>query len=239
MYFLKNVKTLTLAMSMIAGMTAAHAAPNAPQHSSSASKVQKAARNRNRSPKPNPDKPFEGEWRLCLKNKKTGKPVCASHFVLQQGKQVCGVWQEIHSLSYKVYSGFFQASVEPENLAIRAYVSDLARINFGCTQEEYSGEFSVTECGKDPQKIIWGQQPLAGTEATGYFGATTCEGRHVASVVPGITKYSAMCYYAGVNYLPKYRPLTARKKEELMQLSWMPQCLSGQKPENVDSSGFR
>ena len=37
---------------------------------------------------PSEDKPFEGEWRTCRKSKKTVKMVCASHFLLQQGKQM-------------------------------------------------------------------------------------------------------------------------------------------------------
>ena len=105
---------------------------------------------------PPKDKPFEGEWRTCRKHKKTGKLVCASHFFLQQGKQVCGTWQELGEGDAIVYSGFLQAHMEPEEFRGQEGADYMAQVDFVCSKDGDSIIFfSRPICGNEAKEVAW------------------------------------------------------------------------------------
>jgi len=182
---------------------------------------------------PPKDKPFEGEWRTCRKHKKTGKLVCASHFFLQQGKQVCGTWQEANIYNSKNYSGFLQAHMEPEELAW--HTEAIAQVTFACSK---AGDsilfFNRPICENSSGEIAWRHLKFEGITATTYLATGIYRNRQTVGLIGGINQY-AFCDYTVFDYLHKYRPMKPKKKKELLQLPWMQQCLSGQKPANIVS----
>ena len=179
------------------------------------------------------DKPFEGEWRTCRKSKKTGKMVCASHFFLQQGKQICGVWQELEVNDPVFYSGFLQAHMEPEEFREQAGADHMAQVDFACSKEGKSIIFfSRPICENGSGEIVWQRLENKGLVETTYLGVGKCRNRQVVGLMPGLNQYT-FCDYTVFDYLHKYRPMQPQKKKELLQLPWMQQCLNGQEPANV------
>ena len=179
------------------------------------------------------DKPFEGEWKTCKKNKKTGKMVCASHFFLQQGKQICGVWQELEVNDPVFYSGFLQAHMEPEEFREQAGADHMAQVDFACSKEGKSIIFfSRPICENGSGEIVWQRLENKGLVETTYLGVGKCRNRQVVGLMPGLNQYT-FCDYTVFDYLHKYRPMQPQKKKELLQLPWMQQCLNGQEPANV------
>ena len=182
---------------------------------------------------PSEDKPFEGEWRTCRKSKKTGKMVCASHFFLQQGKQICGVWQELEVNDPVFYSGFLQAHMEPEEFREQAGADHMAQVDFACSKEGKSIIFfSRPICENGSGEIVWQRLENKGLVETTYLGVGKCRNRQVVGLMPGLNQYT-FCDYTVFDYLHKYRPMQPQKKKELLQLPWMQQCLNGQEPANV------
>ena len=182
---------------------------------------------------PSEDKPFEGEWRTCRKSKKTGKMVCASHFFLQQGKQICGVWQELGKNDAVVYSGFLQAHMEPEDFRGQEGADYMAQVDFACSRNGDSTLFFDRQiCGDDVKKVAWQRLENKGLVETTYLGVGKCRNRQVVGLMPGLNQYT-FCDYTVFDYLHKYRPMQPQKKKELLQLPWMQQCLNGQEPANV------
>ena len=182
---------------------------------------------------PSEDKPFEGEWRTCRKSKKTGKMVCASHFFLQQGKQICGTWQEASIYKSIVYSGFLQAHMEPEEFREQAGADHMAQVDFACSKEGKSIIFfSRPICENGSGEIVWQRLENKGLVETTYLGVGKCRNRQVVGLMPGLNQYT-FCDYTVFDYLHKYRPMQPQKKKELLQLPWMQQCLNGQEPANV------
>ncbi len=182
---------------------------------------------------PSEDKPFEGEWRTCRKSKKTGKMVCASHFFLQQGKQICGTWQEASIYKSIVYSGFLQAHMESEEFRGQEGADYMAQVDFVCSRNGDSTLFFVRQiCGDDVKKVAWQRLENKGLVETTYLGVGKCRNRQVVGLMPGLNQYT-FCDYTVFDYLHKYRPMQPQKKKELLQLPWMQQCLNGQEPANV------
>ena len=179
------------------------------------------------------DKPFEGEWKTCKKNKKTSKMICASHFFLQQGKQICGVWQELEVNDPVFYSGFLQAHMEPEEFREQAGADHMAQVDFACSKEGKSIIFfSRPICENGSGEIVWQRLENKGLVETTYLGVGKCRNRQVVGLMPGLNQYT-FCDYTVFDYLHKYRPMQPQKKKELLQLPWMQQCLNGQEPANV------
>ena len=179
------------------------------------------------------DKPFEGEWKTCKKNKKTSKMICASHFFLQQGKQICGVWQELEVNDPVFYSGFLQAHMEPEEFREQAGADHMAQVDFACSKEGKSIIFfSRPICENGSGEIAWQRLENKGLVETTYLGVGKCRNRQVVGLMPGLNQYT-FCDYTVFDYLHKYRPMQPQKKKELLQLPWMQQCLNGQEPANV------
>lgn len=192
-------------------------------------------RTNSRSHKMHPpkDKPFEGEWRTCRKHKKTGKLVCASHFFLQQGKQVCGTWQEANIYNSKNYSGFLQAHMEPEEFRGQEGADYMAQVDFVCSKNGDSTLFFDRQiCGNNEKEVTWQRLENGDISVTTYLGIGKCRDRRVVGVIGGINQY-AFCDYTVFEALHKYRPMKPQKKKELLQLPWMQQCLRGQKPANI------
>ena len=167
---------------------------------------------RNHKMHPPKDKPFEGEWRTCKKHKKTGKLVCASHFFLQQGKQVCGTWQEANIYNSKNYSGFLQAHMEPEELAW--HTEAIAQVTFACSK---AGDsilfFNRPICENGSGEIAWRHLKFEGITATTYLATGVCRNRHVVGLMAGLNQYT-FCDYTVFEALHKYiehRPGTGRK----------------------------
>ena len=185
---------------------------------------------------PPKDKPFEGEWRTCRKHKKTGKLVCASHFFLQQGKQVCGTWQEANIYNSKNYSGFLQAHMEPEEFRGQEGADYMAQVDFACSK---AGDsilfFDRPICGNDAKEVTWQRLENGDPSVTTYLATGICRNRQTLGLIDGINQY-AFCDYTVFDYLHKYRPMKPQKKKELLQLPWVQQCLSGQKPANIAPS---
>ena len=179
------------------------------------------------------DKPFEGEWKTCKKNKKTSKMICASHFFLQQGKQICGVWQELEVNDPVFYSGFLQAHMEPEEFREQAGADHMAQVDFACSREGKSIIFfSRPICENGSGEIVWQRLENKGLVETTYLGVGKCRNRQVVGLMPGLNQYT-FCDYTVFDYLHKYRPMQPQKKKELLQLPWMQQCLNGQEPANI------
>ena len=179
------------------------------------------------------DKPFEGEWKTCKKNKKTSKMICASHFFVQQGKQICGVWQELEVNDPVFYSGFLQAHMEPEEFREQAGADHMAQVDFACSKEGKSIIFfSRPICENGSGEIVWQRLENKGLVETTYLGVGKCRNRQVVGLMPGLNQYT-FCDYTVFDYLHKYRPMQPQKKKELLQLPWMQQCLNGQEPANV------
>jgi hypothetical protein len=179
------------------------------------------------------DKPFEGEWKTCKKNKKTGKMVCASHFFLQQGKQICGVWKEANIYDSKEYSGFLQAHMESEELKLEADTEAIAQVDFACSKNGGSIIFfNWPICGNEPKEIAWQRLEAKGPAGTTYLATGICRNRHTVGLMAGINQYT-FCDYTVFEALHKYRPMQSQKKKELQQLPWMQQCLNGQEPANI------
>ncbi len=179
------------------------------------------------------DKPFEGEWKTCKKNKKTSKMICASHFFLQQGKQICGVWQELEVNDPVFYSGFLQAHMEPEEFREQAGADHMAQVDFACSKEGKSIIFfSRPICENGSGEIVWQRLENKGLVETTYLGVGKCRNRQVVGLMPGLNQYT-FCDYTVFDYLHKYRPMQPQKKKELLQLPWMQQCLNGQEPANI------
>ena len=179
------------------------------------------------------DKPFEGEWKTCKKNKKTSKMICASHFFLQQGKQICGTWQEASIYKSIVYSGFLQAHMEPEEFREQAGADHMAQVDFACSKEGKSIIFfSRPICENGSGEIVWQRLENKGLVETTYLGVGKCRNRQVVGLMPGLNQYT-FCDYTVFDYLHKYRPMQPQKKKELLQLPWMQQCLNGQEPANI------
>ena len=182
---------------------------------------------------PSKDKPFEGEWKTCKKNKKTGKMVCASHFFLQQGKQICGVWQELGKNDAVVYSGFLQAHMEPEDFRGQEGADYMAQVDFACSKD---GEsilfFNRPICENGSGEVVWQRLENKGLVETTYLGVGKCRNRQVVGLMSGLNQY-AFCDYTVFDYLHKYRHIYPKKRKELQQLPWMQQCLNGQAPANV------
>ena len=179
------------------------------------------------------DKPFEGEWKTCKKNKKTSKMICASHFFLQQGKQICGVWQELEVNDPVFYSGFLQAHMEPEEFREQAGADHMAQVDFACSKEGKSIIFfSRPICENGSGEIVWQRLENKGLVETTYLGVGKCRNRQVVGLMPGLNQYT-FCDYTVFDYLHKYRPMQSQKKKELQQLPWMQQCLNGQEPANI------
>ena len=179
------------------------------------------------------DKPFEGEWKTCKKNKKTSKMICASHFFLQQGKQICGVWQELEVNDPVFYSGFLQAHMEPEEFREQAGADHMAQVDFVCSRNGDSTLFFDRQiCGDDVKKVAWQRLENKGLVETTYLGVGKCRNRQVVGLMPGLNQYT-FCDYTVFDYLHKYRPMQPQKKKELLQLPWMQQCLNGQEPANI------
>ena len=179
------------------------------------------------------DKPFEGEWKTCEKNKKTSKMICASHFFLQQGKQICGVWQELEVNDPVFYSGFLQAHMEPEEFREQAGADHMAQVDFACSKEGKSIIFfSRPICENGSGEIVWQRLENKGLVETTYLGVGKCRNRQVVGLMPGLNQYT-FCDYTVFDYLHKYRPMQPQKKKELLQLPWMQQCLNGQEPANI------
>ena len=173
------------------------------------------------------DKPFEGEWKTCKKNKKTSKMICASHFFLQQGKQICGVWQELEVNDPVFYSGFLQAHMEPEEFREQAGADHMAQVDFACSKEGKSIIFfSRPICENGSGEIVWQRLENKGLVETTYLGVGKCRNRQVVGLMPGLNQYT-FCDYTVFDYLHKYRPMQPQKKKELLQLPWMQQCLNG------------
>lgn len=194
-------------------------------------------RTNSRSHKMHPpkDKPFEGEWRTCRKHKKTRKLVCASHFFLQQGKQVCGTWQELDTNDPKIYSGFLQAHMEPEEFRGQEGADYMAQVDFACSKDGDSIIFfNRPICENSSGEIAWRHSKFEGITATTYLATGVCRNRQTVGLISGINQY-AFCDYTVFDYLHKYRPMKPQKKKELLQLPWVQQCLSGQKPANIVS----
>ena len=182
---------------------------------------------------PSEDKPFEGEWRTCRKSKKTGKMVCASHFFLQQGKQICGVWKEANIYNSKEHTGFLQAHMEPEKFAWEHASEAIAQVDFACSKNgESNFYFSRPICGNDPKEVAWQRLEFEGVSATTYLATGICRNRHTVGLMDGLNQYM-FCDYMVFEALHKYRPMQPQKKKELLQLPWMQQCLNGQEPANV------
>ena len=179
------------------------------------------------------DKPFEGEWKTCKKNKKTSKMICASHFFLQQGKQICGVWQELEVNDPVFYSGFLQAHMEPVEFREQAGADHMAQVDFACSKEGKSIIFfSRPICENGSGEIVWQRLENKGLVETTYLGVGKCRNRQVVGLMPGLNQYT-FCDYTVFDYLHKYRPMQPQKKKELLQLPWMQQCLNGQEPANI------
>ena len=179
------------------------------------------------------DKPFEGEWKTCKKNKKTSKMICASHFFLQQGKQICGVWQELEVNDPVFYSGFLQAHMEPEEFREQAGADHMAQVDFACSKEGKSIIFfSRPICENGSGEIVWQRLENKGLVETTYLGVGKCRNHQIIGLMPGLNQYT-FCNYTVFDYLHKYRPMQPQKKKELLQLPWMQQCLNGQEPANV------
>ena len=179
------------------------------------------------------DKPCEGEWKTCKKNKKTSKMICASHFFLQQGKQICGVWQELEVNDPVFYSGFLQAHMEPEEFREQAGADHMAQVDFACSKEGKSIIFfSRPICENGSGEIVWQRLENKGLVETTYLGVGKCRNRQVVGLMPGLNQYT-FCDYTVFDYLHKYRPMQPQKKKELLQLPWMQQCLNGQEPANI------
>ena len=179
------------------------------------------------------DKPFEGEWKTCKKNKKTSKMICASHFFLQQGKQICGVWQELEVNDPVFYSDFLQAHIKPEEFREQAGADHMAQVDFACSKEGKSIIFfSRPICENGSGEIVWQRLENKGLVETTYLGVGKCRNRQVVGLMPGLNQYT-FCDYTVFDYLHKYRPMQPQKKKELLQLPWMQQCLNGQEPANI------
>ena len=179
------------------------------------------------------DKPFEGEWKTCKKNKKTSKMICASHFFLQQGKQICGVWKEANIYDSKEYSGFLQAHMESEELKLEADTEAIAQVDFACSKD---GEsilfFNRPICENGSGEVVWQRLEDKGLVETTYLGVGKCRNRQVVGLMSGLNQY-AFCDYTVFDYLHKYRHIYPKKRKELQQLPWMQQCLNGQEPANI------
>jgi hypothetical protein len=159
--------------------------------------------------------------------------ICASHFFLQQGKQICGVWQELEVNDPVFYSGFLQAHMEPEEFREQAGADHMAQVDFACSKEGKSIIFfSRPICENGSGEIVWQRLENKGLVETTYLGVGKCRNRQVVGLMPGLNQYT-FCDYTVFDYLHKYRPMQPQKKKELLQLPWMQQCLNGQEPANV------
>jgi len=171
---------------------------------------------------PNTKKPFEGEWRICIKDIKQKKR-CASYFFLQQEEQICGTWQEIDGGKSEPISGFIQAIKQSTLSAYEKKADAVASVTFACGVKEYhDGGFTSIACGpkySDPQ---W-EKVHAGWE----LRTATCKNKSIVSFTPPEYGYSSICPTKAPYERNEYFPLTPNKKMALLQtMPWLQQCLN-------------
>lgn len=182
------------------------------------------------------NKPFEGEWRLCIRNMK-GKRVCASYFFLQKDKYVCGTWQEIDA-GKVASSGLVQAIDEQSlDLAAQKNAHAIATLTFTCDNKKSIGsDLAQKKCGSDYKNPVWKR------EENGWELRTAICKKHrraIISFASPYSSYSSICptkFPYSANERNEYYVLTQKKRKELLQLPWMQQCLSGQEPANIAPS---
>jgi len=179
------------------------------------------------------NKPFEGEWRLCIRNMK-GERICASYFLLQKDKYVCGTWQVI-DVGRVARSGFLQAIDEQSlDLSASKNARAVAAITFACGAQKYIGSgLTPIACGSDYENPIWERMQPGWDLRT-----AICKRRKraVASYVIPEYSYASICPDKPPYERNEYYVLTQKKRKELLQLPWMQQCLSGQEPANIAPS---